>query len=244
MDINVNVKYEALLDNLLMKYPCFYFLKNQTLKHSDKRKWHLEREDRLIYCLEVIFIGKTGYGKSTTVNHILGQQIFESSDIDSCTRECQSAMFQIHNSTDLYYFSLADLPGIGESIALDRKYIELYSEYLKLSDTVVYLLRADQRDFAVDQDTFSRLFATKKQRNKVIIALNSVDKIEPINRSKPFKPSQAQLENANKKMKIISDCFGISEDKILYYSATEEYNLDSLMKAIAQNLKARIDKWA
>jgi len=45
-------------------------------------------------------------------------------------------------------------------------------------------------------------------------------------------------------MKIISDSFGISEDKILYYSATEEYKLDSLMKAIAQNLKARIDKWA
>lgn len=244
MDINVNVRYEALLEKLLSKYPCFYFLKNQYLKHSDKRTWHLEREDRLIYCLQVIFIGKTGYGKSTTVNHILGQQIFESSDIESCTRECQSAMFQIHESTDLYYFSLADLPGIGESIALDKKYIELYSEFLEFSDTVVYLLRADQRDLAVDQETFSRLFPTKKQRDKVIIAVNSVDKIEPINRSQPFKPSQAQLENANKKMKIISDCFGISADKILYYSATEEYNLDSLMTAIAQNLKARIDKWA
>ena len=244
MDINVNVRYEALLDNLLIKYPCFYFLKNQTLKHSDRIKWHLEREDRLIYCLQVIFIGKTGYGKSTTVNHILGQQIFESSDIESCTRECQSAMFQIHESTDLYYFSLADLPGIGESIALDKKYIELYSEFLEFSDTVVYLLRADQRDLAVDLETFSRLFATKKQRDKVIIALNSVDKIEPINRSKPFKPSQLQLENANKKMKTISDSFGISPNKVLYYSATEEYNLNSLMTAIAQNLKARIDKWA
>ena len=244
MDINVNVRYEALLDNLLMKYPCFYFLKNQNLKHSDRRKWHLKSEDRLIYCLQVIFIGKTGYGKSTTVNHILGQQIFESSDIESCTRECQSAMFQIHESTNLYYFSLADLPGIGESIALDKKYIELYSEFLKFSDTVVYLLRADQRDLAVDQETFSRLFATQKQRDKVIIALNSVDKIEPINRSKPFKPSQSQLENANKKIKSISDYFGISQNKVLYYSATEEYNLDSLMIAIAQNLNARIDKWS
>jgi len=244
MDINVNVRYEALLDNLLMKYPCFYFLKNQNLKHSDRRKWHLKSEDRLIYCLQVIFIGKTGYGKSTTVNHILGQQIFESSDIESCTRECQSAMFQIHESTNLYYFSLADLPGIGESIALDKKYIELYSEFLNFSDTVVYLLRADQRDLAVDQETFSRLFATQKQRDKVIIALNSVDKIEPINRSKPFKPSQSQLENANKKIKSISDYFGISQNKVLYYSATEEYNLDSLMIAIAQNLNARIDKWS
>lgn len=242
MDINVNLKYEALLDNFLLKYPCFHFLKNQNLKHSDRIKWHLQSEDRLIYCLQVIFIGKTGYGKSTTVNHIVGQEIFESSDIDSCTRECQSAMFQIYNSNKLYYFSLADLPGIGESIALDKKYIELYSQFLKLSDTVVYLLRADQRDLAVDQDTFSRLFVTQKQRDKVIIALNSVDKIEPLNRNNPFKPSQAQLENANKKIKIISEQFGISPNKILYYSATEQYNLDSLMRAIAQNLKSRIDK--
>lgn len=243
MEIISEIKYQASITELTLKYPCLDFLKNQSLKHSSKLKWYQEGENQVQYCLQVIFIGKTGYGKSTTVNHIVGREIFDSSDIVSCTEKCQSAMFQIHEKSNMYYFCLEDLPGVGESISLDLKYTELYGNFLKKSDVVVYILRTDQRNFSVDQELFKKLFFSSREKTKVIIGLNSIDKIEPINRTSPFQPSALQIENANKKIEIVSNLFGIPQNRIVYYSATENYNLDSLVKLISQNLIKRKLNW-
>ena len=152
-------------------------------------------------------------------------------------------MFQIDDKNNTYYFSLEDLPGVGESISLDLEYIQLYSDLLKMSDIVVYTLRADQRDFSVDEEIFQKLFSSVRKKEKVIIGLNNIDKIEPINRTNPFHLSALQIENASKKVEIISKLFGIPPNKIVYYSATEDYNLDNLVKLISQNLIKCRSKW-
>lgn len=243
MEIVSEIKYQASISELILKYPCLYFLRNQPLKHSSRLRWYREGENQVQYCLQVIFIGKTGYGKSTTVKHIVGRKIFASSDIVSCTKQCQSAMFQIHDNSNMYYFCLEDLPGVGESISFDLEYTELYGDFLKTSDIVVYILRAEQRDFSVDEEIFKKLFFSFREKTKVIIGLNSIDKIEPINRSTPFQPSALQIENASKKVEIVSNLFGIPQNKIVYYSATENYNLEKLVKLISQNLIKRKSKW-
>lgn len=243
MEITSEIKYQASISELILKYPCLEFLRNQPLKRSSRLRWERESENQVAYCLQVMFIGKTGYGKSTTVNHIVGRKIFDSSDIESCTKKCQSAMFQIHEQKHRYYFRLEDLPGVGESISLDLEYTNLYSKLLKKSDAVVYILRADQRDFSVDEKIFKKLFSSFREKEKVIIGLNSIDKIEPVNRTSPFQPSALQIENANKKVEIISNIFGVLPNKIVYYSAIEKYNLDSLVKLISQNLIKRKSKW-
>jgi predicted GTPase len=98
-------------------------------------------------------------------------------------------------------------------------------------------VRADQRDYSIDEKTFKQLFKTQEQRSKVVLALNCVDKIEPINRKLPFQPSKEQLRNIEEKVNTLSSLFGLPTSRIIPYSAVEEWNLNGLMDTIAEVLK-------
>ena len=87
-----------------------------------------------------------------------------------------------------------------------------YAGLLEYSPCVVYVLRADQRDFSTDERTFQALFHRKEDRDKVIIALNYADKIEPINRSPEL--SKAQLEALDQKTELICKLFDIPSYQI------------------------------
>jgi len=53
---------------------------------------------------------------------------------------------------------------------------------LNKSNCVVYLIRADHRDFRIDLECFKALFEmeNENEKSKVILALNYADKIEPV----------------------------------------------------------------
>jgi predicted GTPase len=79
----------------------------------------------------VVAMGKTGYGKSTTLNTLLGEEAFETSDIGGRTRRLQSVDYHFCVPNDKYYCSFADLPGLGENRALDIEYYPLYRNTLR-----------------------------------------------------------------------------------------------------------------
>jgi len=227
MGLTVNVKQESVIEELIAIFPDFAPLKNLDVAHTKRRKW--KRGNGTSFDVQVIFVGKTGYGKSTTVNALIQDSIFESSDIEACTKECQCMDF-------VHYFSLGDLPGLGESAYVDDTYLEMYSEFLAKTDVAVYVLRADSRDYAVDERAFAKLFCSDETKDRVIIAVNCADKVEPINRSTPFSPTQAQLKNIDQKIKSISKTFDIPTDRIIAYSALESWNIEQLVKIICSRL--------
>lgn len=237
MGLYVNILKEDNIENLIKENNSFNFLKGIDVKHNQKNRWTLNGKEA--HCLQVIFIGKTGYGKSTTINKIIGHNIFETDDIKSCTKDLYSIEYKLKQS-DPYYFSIGDLPGVGEAIEADKKYIKWYQDFLEKTHAVVYLVRADQRDFSIDLALFQRLFNTEDKKRNVILGLNYVDKIEPINRTTPFKLSEAQSTNINRKKIDISKLFGVKEEKIIDFSAAENYNIDKLTNIIAYNIKREI----
>ena len=105
------------------------------------------------------------------------------------------------------YLAFSDLPGVGESRMADIQYRKWYRDMVLSSSCVVYVLRADQRDFSIDEDVFSELFYTEEQKENVVIALNFADKIEPISRS--GKISEAQWRVLEDKIEIIREKFGV-----------------------------------
>ena len=220
MELEVNIEYLSSIKALIKRYPSFAFLEKVKLEDRNDLCWDLSGKP--CYEIQVLFLGKTGYGKSTTINKIIGENIFRTSEVEVCTKELHSAEYQINDSD--YYFSLNDFPGIGESEQADIKYLEWYREMLGRSPCVVYLLRADQRDYSLDEALFQSLFPGEEDRKKVIIGLNFSDKVEPVNRHGGItKEQEAHLQE---KVQIVKMLFGVTH--VIYYSAQEEINIDKL----------------
>lgn len=233
MGLTVKIEYVSNIDELIRHYNKLRVFKNKNIVESTSISW--DRGGITSYDLQTIFIGKTGYGKSTTLNKIIKNDVFETDDVSSCTKELHSAEFKINNSKE-YYLSLCDLPGVGESHRADKLYMDWYRKILLKSNCVVYVLRADQRDFSIDEKLFNDIFRNKEEKKKVIIALNYIDKIEPINRKYPFTLTGQQLENVKEKVNTVSKIFGVNKKDIVYYSASENYNISVLMNKVAQKI--------
>ncbi|PMC37317.1 hypothetical protein CJ195_11175 [Bacillus sp. UMB0899] len=185
---------------------------------------------------KILFIGKTGYGKSSTLNSLIGKECFKTSNVESCTRVCEGARYQFPNQQGS--LTLIDLPGVGESKQLDTEYTSLYESLLSEATVIVYLLRADQRDFAIDEQVFGSLFSANEIRKKLIIGVNGVDKIEPLNRRHPFVPTYEQHLNLDKKINEISSFFSIEREAIIAYSALESWKTRDLLSLITQKVVA------
>lgn len=229
LGLNVQIEYESEIEELINRYNNLSFLKNLNLSENTSYLW--QRESGTSFDLQVMFIGKTGYGKSTTLNRIVGSKVFDTDDIASCTKALHSAEYKLHANKP-YYFSLCDLPGVGESTEADDKYLEWYRDILIKSNCVVYVLRADQRDFSLDEKIFNSLFHNLSEKKKVIIGLNYADKIEPLNRHYPFKASEAQIKNLNERIDQVQRIFKVLKSNILFYSAGEGYNVENLVGMI------------
>lgn len=100
MGVTVHINYEAEIDEWIKKYPCFSYLKNIKFPQDDNHRWttndsHWNYVDKTTYELQVMFIGKTGYGKSTTLNKLVGSNVFETSDVSVCTKDLYNSMYRI-----------------------------------------------------------------------------------------------------------------------------------------------------
>lgn len=211
-------------------HPSFAKLKHAAIKRHGHLTWQDQHNGYISYQAQVAFFGKTGYGKSSTVNALFGNGILQTSDIGSCTRVCQCLDFEL--STD-HYLSFADFPGIGENEYRDKEYLKMYSNFLSSSIVVIYVLRADTRDYSIDEQAYRAIFFDKK--SKIIFALNCCDKIEPISRSYSVEPSSEQLKSINNKTEEIKRIFN-PINQIVPYSAHTGWNMNFLSDVIVRSI--------
>lgn len=235
--LSVAVVHESKIDELIRVFANFSFLKNLNISEDNSILWDMKGKDG--YCIQVMFIGKTGYGKSTTLNKICGKELFKTDDIKSCTKTVFSAEYKIKSAKN-YFFSLCDLPGMGETIADDKTYARYYAEMLVRSHCVIYIMRADQRDYSEDQEILRPMLESKVQKKKIMLAVNYADKIEPVSHSSPFNLNKQQKENIEKKISEIQKLFKIPKTRIVFYSAKDGYNLDAVAKGITDILKTTV----
>ena len=111
----------------------------------------------------------------------------------------------------------------------------MYSSFLSSSTVVVYVIRADTRDYAIDESAYQKVFATYADKKKVIFALNCCDKIEPISRIYAIEPSFEQKQNIIKKLSLIKDTFKPVND-VIPYSAETGWNTNKLAESIVNLL--------
>ncbi|WIH24990.1 GTPase family protein [Photobacterium damselae] len=235
-DITTKILLESELKELA---PDFHFLENTSPFESAFKNWYYKYDHALGYKnskkLNVIFIGQTGYGKSSLINKLIDKDVFETSDYQSCTKTLQSANFFLNHSKKneyiSYVLSFVDLPGIGENDKEDEKYLQWYKDYINEASVIVYLFRADKRDHTQDEFFFRNIF-DDHLKNNLVCVISQADKIEPINRS--YDLSDAQKQNLCLKENEIKNkpflCF--DSLPVVHVSSHLNINIDKLRGAI------------
>lgn len=187
---------------------------------------------------KVALIGKSGVGKTTTINNLFGVD-WHTSEVVTGTKVAQEEVLQLSDGSKI---TIIDMPGLGDSIKNDEIFMEIYKEKLPYVDVVLYIIQADDGAIKEDERIIKDIISNcgKNIKKKFAIGINKVDLLgngknmewrEDLN-----LPSEEQEELIEKKGKEIilslSKYTGIKKEAIAYYSAQRRYNLFDLLNVV------------
>ncbi len=178
--------------------------------------------------------GKTGVGKSSLCNALFGKETAKVSDVEACTRQPQEIFVKISESGS--GIKLIDLPGVGESKVRDEEYKKLYEDWIPRLDLVLWIIRADDRTFSVDEFFYDNVVKAAISRSKIpfLVVVNQVDKINPIRdwENENKRPGFSQQKVIGERTQWAASKFNIPNEHIVPASAEEKYNLGGIVEAI------------
>ncbi|WP_154955535.1 GTPase family protein [Klebsiella grimontii] len=195
----------------------------------------IERLRNLTHYEPVIGImGKTGVGKSSLCNALFQGKVTPVSDIDACTRE----VLRLRLRSGDHSLILVDLPGVGESEQRDTEYESLYRRILPELDLILWVIKADDRAFSVDERFYKRVMTEHQQ--KTLFVVNQADKIEPSHEwyVTSNAPSPNQSVNIEAKRESIRQLFS-PYHPVCAVSARTEWNLPSMVETMMRCLPDR-----
>ncbi len=172
-------------------------------------------------------MGKTGSGKSSLCNALFQGDVTPVSDVNACTRD----VLQLRLNSGDHSLILVDLPGVGESEQRDEEYESLYRKVLPDLDLILWIIKADDRAFSVDERFYRRVMPDHQQR--VLFVVNQADKIEPCHEwyVTGNAPSPHQLVNIEARLASIRQLFS-PHHPVCVVSARTEWNLPSMVETM------------
>ena len=214
--------------------------------NSPYSSYRLDEIKRKIHYLpmDIMLFGATGAGKSSTLNALLGEESAKVGyGVDPETSAIQSYYLN-------EYVRLWDTPGLGDSPERDRRYLGMIGEKLKetydgkngeafyLIDMALLLVDGSSRDLGTVEKTLNRAFR-HISADRVQVVVNQADmamKGRHWNGKKPDGTLQNFLnEQAVSLQRRISESTKSPITRPLFYSATNNFNLYSLMDFVIDN---------
>ena len=195
----------------------------------------------------IVFFGKTGTGKSTTLNKLFKLNL-DTDNAIACTKEPQKIFILKKSNNFLYYktqFQVIDMPGISESIEKDELYIPYYEEWMPKTDRLIWITQADTRAYKKDQVFLSKLIELFNSSISFFVGINKIDVISADKKEDLFdtnlnQPSRLQLEYINEKIEdvyknfqyVINERIHFERKHIIPYTAFYGWGLDNLKSNI------------
>lgn len=166
-------------------------------------------------CGYVAIVGRPNVGKSTLLNHLLGQKISITSRKPQTTR---NAVVGIKTEGDVQLI-FVDTPGLHlkETRAINRYMNRAASTAMKDVDVVVFLVDR----FVWNEEDEAVAAQLSRVRSPIILAVNKVDKVEDKETLLPH------LQKLAEKLKV---------DEVIPVSALRNINLDRLESLLIERL--------
>lgn len=205
-------------------------------------------EFRIMENLTILFFGKTGVGKSSTLNRLFDLD-WPVDDSVACTKEPQFCYLEQSHWKDLNLpykqVQVVDMPGIGESISADENYMAFYEEWLSKTHSLVWVTQADTRAYKRDEVFLLKLSSLFSSSIFITIALNKIDYLGVDDGEEGFnietrKPSKDQLRRLNEKIDDIYEIFKGAIGENIVFEKNQIVPYTSMYGWGMQNLKEKI----
>lgn len=197
--------------------------------------------------LDVLVIGSTGAGKSSTINAMFQKEVAK------VGRNCDPETMSISSMKLNDAFRLWDSPGLGDDVSRDQGYAKDLKEILTRDcylenkrygfiDMVLVILDGSGRDMGTTNKLLNEVVAPNFPADRILIAINQADMAMKgrhwdYGHNCPDVTLTTFLnEKANSVSSRLEEATGIKVKKPVYFSAEKGYNVDKLMDLIIDGM--------
>ncbi|WLF83910.1 GTPase family protein [Moraxella sp. ZY210820] len=204
----------------------------------------------LLRPLDVLLVGATGVGKSSTINALFGDNVAKVGT--GCEPETQIVSHYEVND----YFRIHDSAGLGDGKENDKRHARNITDILiktvsvggdnsipyGLIDMVMVILDGSSRDLGTAYQLLRDVIVPIIDPKRIIVLINQADMAmkgrywDSVNNCPEATLKQFLDEQAYNVQQRIKEATGLNIHMPIYYSAEHGYNIDKILLHIKQNL--------
>ena len=198
--------------------------------------------------LDIMVVGATGSGKSTTLNS------FFKEDVAAVGKGVDPETMSLDSYTLNDHLRLWDTPGLGDGKGNDKKYSKLLLELMfkdyksnnktfGFIDLILVVVEGSGRDMGTTYKILNEIVVPNFQKERILVVLNQADiamsgrewchtSRSPLPKLKKFLD-----EKVLSIQERVEEATGVKIKKPIYYSAEYRFNIDKLFDFIIDNMQ-------
>jgi len=181
----------------------------------------------------VVFLGKRGVGKSSTVNRLFALS-FATDPAVECTRKPNQHRLFLADGT---FYRVVDMPGIAANLDSDRRYVRYYRHWLGRADVIVWITQADVRAYKQDERFFLTYTPAVHPATRLVLGISKIDTQVhykgPVSRVTLAADTILQRKISDVRGQIASHSWVTPERvPVVAYSVARDWNIDVLYETI------------